>query len=232
MSEAVTIKGIREGLLVTLTEAGPWTTVLAELEQRLTANPAFFKGGRVILEVGDRPLDEAAIRQVRDLLVRHDVLLLALRGRDEETVMASRALGLAQEVSSAPSDSRRPPFPEEVVQETGLVIQRTLRSGQRIEYPGHIIILGDVNPGAEIVAGGHVIVWGRLQGTVHAGAGGDERAVVCALDLAPTQLRIGSYITRSPEERRREPQPEMAMVRDGQIVATPWTHHEFSRAAR
>jgi septum site-determining protein MinC len=85
-----------------------------------------------------------------------------------------------------------------------------------------VIVIGDVNPGAEIVAGGHVLVWGRLRGTVHAGATGDEEAIVCALDMSPTQLRIAGYITRSPDERRRHPRPEVAAVRDGQIVAVPW----------
>ena len=79
-----------------------------------------------------------------------------------------------------------------------------------------------MNPGAEIVAGGHVLVWGSLRGTVHAGATGDEEALVCALDMSPTQLRIAGHITRSPEERRRNPVPEVATVRDGQIVAVPW----------
>ena len=83
-------------------------------------------------------------------------------------------------------------------------------------------MLGDVNPGAEIVAGGDIIVWGKLRGTVHAGAMGNDSAIVCALNLAPTQLRIAQYIARSPEGRRRKPTPEVARVRNGQIVAESW----------
>jgi septum site-determining protein MinC len=73
-----------------------------------------------------------------------------------------------------------------------------------------------------IIAGGDVVVWGKLRGTVHAGAHGDEEAVVCALYLAPTQLRIAGHITISPEDRRRKPQPEKAMVRHGRIEAVAW----------
>jgi septum site-determining protein MinC len=65
-------------------------------------------------------------------------------------------------------------------------------------------------------------VWGKLRGTVHAGARGDESAVVCALYLAPTQLRIAGYITISPEDKRRKPRPEKAMVRNGRIEAVGW----------
>jgi len=57
---------------------------------------------------------------------------------------------------------------------------------------------------------------------VHAGALGDDEAVICGLDLAPTQLRIAGYIARSPEEKRRKPAPEMASVHEGRIVAVPW----------
>jgi len=87
-----------------------------------------------------------------------------------------------------------------------------------------VVILGDVNSGAEVIAGGDVIVWGRLRGIVHAGALGDSGRCVCALDLSPTQLRIGSHIARPPEGRRRskQPRPERAFISDDQIVAERW----------
>ena len=105
----------------------------------------------------------------------------------------------------------------------GVLIRRTLRSGQVVQYPGHVVVIGDVNPGAEIIAGGDVVVWGKLRGIVHAGATGDDEAVVCALSLAPLQLRIGNHIARAPEGREDVPErPEMASVQDGEIVAEPW----------
>ena len=90
-----------------------------------------------------------------------------------------------------------------------------------MRHPGHVVVLGDVNPGAEIVAGGHVLVWGRLRGVVHAGAAGDANATVAALDLAPTQLRIAGYIAVSPPKRGTV-RPEVALIRDGHLVAEPW----------
>jgi len=90
-----------------------------------------------------------------------------------------------------------------------------------VRHPGHVVVLGDVNPGAEIIAGGHVLVWGRVRGVVHAGAGGDGTATVAALDLAPTQLRIAGHIAVSPK-RRGAVRPEVALIRDGHLVAEPW----------
>jgi len=105
----------------------------------------------------------------------------------------------------------------------GVLVRRTLRSGQVVQHPGHVVVIGDVNPGAEIVAGGDVVVWGKLRGIVHAGATGDDGAVVCALSLTPLQLRIGNHIARAPEGREGLPErPEMASVQDGEIVAEPW----------
>jgi septum site-determining protein MinC len=105
--------------------------------------------------------------------------------------------------------------------EEAVLVRRTLRSGFSLQYFGHVVVIGDANPGSEIVAGGDVVVWGRLRGMVHAGAEGNMDAVVCAMDLAPTQLRIADRIATTPK-RKGKPQPEVARIVDGQVVAVPW----------
>ena len=101
-----------------------------------------------------------------------------------------------------------------------MLIERTLRSGQSIRYDGHVVVMGDVNPGAEIVAGGHIIVFGALRGVAHAGAYGNKNAVVTACRLSPTQLRIANHITRAPDDEEVNPrQPEVAKISgDGVII--------------
>lgn len=98
------------------------------------------------------------------------------------------------------------------------IIPKTLRSGQKIEYDGNIVILGDVNPDAYVIASGSVIVMGTLRGFVHAGANGDESSVVMALKFLPQQVRISSYITRSPDKVEEVDYPEMAYIEDNKIV--------------
>ena len=107
----------------------------------------------------------------------------------------------------------------------GLFLRRTLRSGQSIQHDGDVCIIGDVNPGAEVMAGGDVVVWGSLRGLVHAGAGGNTDAVICALQLAPTQLRIAETRSRGPEPGgdAAGQTPEMARIAEGRIVVEPWT---------
>lgn len=103
--------------------------------------------------------------------------------------------------------------------ENTILIKRTLRSGQKIHYQGNVVVLGDVNPGAEVVATGNVIVMGQLRGVVHAGAGGDEKAMVMSFRLAPTQLRIANHITRPPDDDSPESnQPEIARIKNGVVT--------------
>lgn len=100
------------------------------------------------------------------------------------------------------------------------MIRRTLRSGQRVKFDGNVVVLGDVNPGAEIIASGSVVVLGALRGVVHAGASGDELATVVALTLLPTQIRIASCITRPPDGTGNPDSycPEQAGLKDGEVV--------------
>jgi septum site-determining protein MinC len=221
--DTIIIKGIRQGLLVTLREEN-WDAGLDALKARLGANPAFFRGGRVALDVRGLQLSRSEIDRARALFARHQVELWAVVSTNPATEAAAQELGLVISLGLPP-----PRAPETMAKEgeepviEGLVVRRTLRSGQSLRHPSHIVVIGDVNPGAEIVAGGDIVVWGRVRGVVHAGALGDEATVICALDLAPTQLRIAGHIARSPEERRRNPAPEMASVREGKIVAVPWS---------
>ncbi|MBQ6607054.1 MAG: septum site-determining protein MinC [Firmicutes bacterium] len=101
-----------------------------------------------------------------------------------------------------------------------ILYENSLRSGQRIDFDGNVVVLGDVNAGAEIVAGGHILVMGTLRGLAHAGSGGDEDATVTALTFAPTQVRIASHITRPPEEAARaaHKKPEIARVKEEGVV--------------
>ena len=100
-----------------------------------------------------------------------------------------------------------------------LVVDRSLRSGQKVEHGGDVLVLGDVNRDAEVVAVGNIIIMGKLRGIAIAGALGDESAVVVALRMEPQQIRIGKRVAIPDEEERVSPgYPEVARVEDGMIV--------------
>jgi len=216
----VRLRGTQHGLVLTLGD-GDWDELLQKTAEQLSSRPSFFRGARVIADVGPRILDASQLIALGECLVEHQILLWAVRTTSERTREAARALGLETEPPTSVAGSRHSPA------DHGLVINRTLRSGQAVQHDGHIIVLGDVNPGAEIIAGGHVIVWGRLRGTVHAGASGDPNAVVCALRLQPTQLRIGKCIARRPEDETAPPTgPEIARLVGNRVIVEPWIKEE------
>jgi septum site-determining protein MinC len=222
----VTIKGLRDSLLVTL-GPGAWDNVTASLMQRIRTQGDFFRGARMAIDVGDRALDRDAIEKLKEKLAKHEVSLWAFLSDAPATVREARRLELEtdfQEVAPAgAAEEELPPFEADERGSDGVLVRLTLRSGRVVRHIGHVVVIGDVNPGAQIIAGGDVVVWGRLRGTVHAGAAGDEGAVVCALDLRPMQLRIANTIAITPEDAQSQGRPEVAFIHNGQIVAEEWT---------
>lgn len=96
-----------------------------------------------------------------------------------------------------------------------------LRNGMSMEYDGSLVILGDVNPGAEVRATGNILILGALKGIAHAGCKGSTEAFVFALSLIPVQLRIGNIITRFPDgDSKVNRKPEYAYVEDGKIYVS------------
>jgi septum site-determining protein MinC len=134
---------------------------------------------------------------------------------------AGISVSMPVSAGQAPKPSQAAGAPAE--DHNGMLIKRTLRSGQSVRHPGHVVVLGDLHAGAEIISGGDIIVWGTLRGIAHAGALGDAGSGIYALQLIPTQLRIAQFVARAPEASSREVWPEAARVQDGQIVVESWS---------
>jgi septum site-determining protein MinC len=237
----VAIRGTKHGLTITLQE-GPIPETLAELNERLSRTASFFRGAQVTLVVENSKVGPPQLADINRMLGPHDITLRRIATDNAALASAGESLGLqvaatstvGEIMSEAASRPVRPAEaapavaaePEVVSGEEGypaIVLRRTLRSGASIRHEGHIIVVGDVNPGAELIAAGDVIVWGKLRGLVHAGALGDSNAIVCALRFEPTQLRIGNSIARMPEGRKRKSAPQIAAMRDGKIEVVEWS---------
>lgn len=109
-------------------------------------------------------------------------------------------------------------LPEQIAEKKEiLTIQRTIRNGQQINHEGTIVILGDVNPGSEIVAGGDIIIYGNCRGVVQAGVPDYQKATITATKLMATQIRIAHIVARSPDNRELPEHAEKAMIKDGKI---------------
>jgi septum site-determining protein MinC len=225
--KTIQIKGIKEGLLVSLGE-GEWSDLQEALLQHILENEGFFKGAKIALDVGNHILHAVELGSLRDKLSENNVGLWAVISNSPVTEQTAQMLGLGTRLSTPKSDRNVKPFDTTLSGENAVLVQRTLRSGFSINYNGHVVVIGDVNPGAEIIASGNIVIWGRLRGDVHAGCEGDEKAMICALAIEPTQLRIGTY-TAGPSKKKNKPQPEIAFIREKQLVITEWKNKEGGR---
>jgi septum site-determining protein MinC len=221
MRPQVDVKGIRDGILITLGE-GSWDELQSALFNHLDEQAAFLHGAKLAIDVGNQVLKAVEMGHLRNEISEKGMFLWALLSTSPTTEVTAQTLGLATRLSK-PRPDLTPAKIETALHEgeEAILMQRTLRSGFRVQYKGHVVVIGDVNPGAEIIASGNVVVWGRLRGLVHAGAEGDAQATVCALDLSPTQLRIAGMIA-APPQRRGKISPETAHIINGQVIAEAW----------
>lgn len=161
--------------------------------------------------------------------------LAARKAKAEVVRLTEKARSLDADFAGARADlarrRRRPPVSMTPVASVAAValqkeastyfVRTTLRGGKSVQQLGNVVVVGDVNPGAEIVATGDIVVFGTLRGTVHAGAQGDESARISAIELIPTQLRIAKYIAAESGNVRSRPVAEEAYIDNGRIVIAP-----------
>jgi septum site-determining protein MinC len=201
--DRISIKGTRMGILVSMSEEGPFAENLSFLDEKMHSTPQFFKGSPLSLDLGWREITPEDLKKLNDFLSAHNIQLqgiisssLATRNLAESQgikVIIGR-LGIADHYSRTSKKEAESPRKASAPQEETMMLRKTVRSGQKIDFKGNVVIQGDVNAGAEIIATGDIIVLGALRGLAHAGAEGSESAVVVALMLEPTQLRIASHI--------------------------------------
>lgn len=231
---SIAIKGTRNGLLLTLEPGTPFSDLLTALSERLSEAPGFFRGASLSVDTTRRALEVGERTQLEALLAYYQ---MSVSTPEPPVVFQSESLVLPASMSAELQELSETQTLDQPAsngngqegrdaRETNdtLFLRRTVRSGQAIHHHSSVVVLGDVNPGAEIVAGGDIIVWGVLRGMVHAGYPANEQALVCSLALAPVQLRIAHLLSRPPEGFEAQPRPEVAAIRDGQIVVEAWVN--------
>lgn len=200
---ALQLKGSKGGLVAIIDSNSSLKEIAGELTEKLAEGGVFFQGASVRMDLGDRQARPEDIDQMRKLFTEHGLVFAGVIPREVPLEKAKKE-GKGEKETRA------------------LILRRTLRSGQKIVYKGSVVVLGDVNPGAEITAGGDIIVLGKLRGVAHAGVRGDENVSVSALLLEPSQLRIGQVLSRAPDEKQVGGKgPEWARVQGGRIVVSP-----------
>jgi septum site-determining protein MinC len=195
----ITVKGMTvPALLVKLDENMSVEENISQIKDKLSSD--FFKGSLAVLDYEGTKISQEDVKKIEE----------AIRNTNTKLLGYKPSLKLEK-----PSKAAVPEQKQDV--KTLRLINKNMRSGQNVEHEGDVLVIGDVNPGSYITASGNIIVMGTLRGIVHAGAGGDDGAIVIALKLKPQQLRIARWIARSPDESEEPEYPEKAYVKNNQI---------------
>ncbi len=215
--------GLLRDLLLVIPAESAWQEALTQVEARLqeNRNSLLGRGAQLTINFGVRSVFQAELEALVDWLKRdYELLTVAVVGTDSATQEAARKLGLAAYLM-LPGTSLAAEESGTLSRNNALYVPQTVRSGQRIVHAGHIIVGGDVNAGAEVVAEGDILVFGVLRGLAHAGSQGNEQARIIAGRMRPQQIRIAGQIARAPEEAGYagpgERLPEVARIENGAI---------------
>ncbi len=235
LKSPVEFKGKLNGLYLNLDPNEEFDALLIYLKTLLDNRASFYQGSRII-GVKGRELSYKQKAAIETLIYdQYGITVESLEDpiKHDAAINKSKTENEPMEQDVVLKDSI---LRETQVQEVKQVIQQmperisvsendthfffgTMRSGKSIHFPGHVVVIGDVNPGAEIVAEGNIIVMGRILGFVHAGSAGNDKAIVIANLLKPTQIRISTFISVPPsdDETHHTNVPEKATVYEGVI---------------
>jgi septum site-determining protein MinC len=184
-------KGSQEGIVLYLNPSSSFQEIIDYLNKTLGEQKMFFSGASLLLDANGKILEEKEINSLEDLFKRYGV---GFQLKGEDHVYAK------EEIS------------KNLNEKTALVIPTTLRSGQVVKFDGDIVILGDVNEGAEVQADGGVYVFGIIRGIV---ASGDK---IVSLGFQPLRMTIGKKLFDGIITDKSYRKPRVAELQDGEIV--------------
>lgn len=197
--ENVELKGERNGIRVILSPEVPFGIILENLISKLEETVNFFSKGSCNINFTGRKLTQSEKLELEQTVMR---------------ILSDAQININYDVHT----ERKPKVFDDIKAGYTKFCEGTVRSGQRVESEGNLVIIGDINPGAEIVAAGCIIVMGAARGIIHAGCTGNREAYIVALNMAPTQIRIADIITRPPDnDIRGAITPERAYIKDDNI---------------
>lgn len=211
-NDRIIIKGNKEGLnaIINIDKFGNFEEMLDALIEKLSKGKKFYKGSTLCITTKLSSLTEKDVESLKVVLFEE----LGIK----DIVFEDK------DVKDKESESK---IFNGVYEGRTKFIRKTVRGGQCVDFQGNIVIVGDVNSGAEVYAGGNIIVLGSIKGNVYAGVGGNRKAIIAAFALQPEILKIGDIITISPDDFEKPKYPEVAKVKDDAIIVEPYLTNKY-----
>lgn len=206
MNNSVIIKGTKSGIIVVLDPTMDFNDLKENVAKKFEESKKFLGNAAMALSFEGRELTNDEQREILNIINENsDLHIVCIVDTDKEK----------EKIFSQSLNDRL----MELQSNTGQFYKGNLRSGQVLEVESSIIVIGDINNGAKVVSKGNIVILGSLKGNAFAGAAGNAKAFVVALDMEPVQIRIADTIARAPDKKSKDvvKEPKIAFVDDGNI---------------
>lgn len=230
---SVIFKGKNDGILILLDDKISFDELKQVFKEKLQKSSNFFKGANISITFKGRDLSESEEIELLNIISEISGLNISFvhEKSDSPVFVKQQKLSKIDNVDIKAIDEKSKEASKKEDKKNALpktfltalenitsFHKGSIRSGQSLKFKGSIVVIGDVNPGGEIIAEGNVIVLGSVKGLIHAGCSGLSDCFVIGLDLRPTQLRIADIVTYFPKKSKNDKAvPECAFAKNGEI---------------
>ena len=189
MLNNIKVKQTTKEIILDINPQAEDAQVIQELQEKLPKLKEFYKNSDVPIRITGKLFQESQ----RKLLEKNIVgeVEVTVKFDEASDLLGLHAIKKTFEVETEISETR--------------YVYHSIRSGTKEEYVGSLVICGDVNAGAEVVAGGNIVVLGTLRGVAHSGANGNNKAIIAANTIEATQIRISNLVKEITQKEERCP---------------------------
>ncbi|MGL4762045.1 MAG: septum site-determining protein MinC [Sarcina sp.] len=209
MQKSIMIKGNKDGInaIINMDKFADFEEMLEALIEKLSVGKRFYKGATLTITTDLKHISDRQMSKLKDSLF------------DEIMI---------QDCIFADKEEKESKLFQGVYEGRTKFLRKSVRGGQSISYSGNIVIIGDVNHGAEVIVNGNIAVFGSIKGRVFAGNNGNINAIISAFSLEPEVLSIAGVMTISPDEFEKPSYPEVAKLKDGCMIVEPYLPNKYT----
>lgn len=218
INKGIIIKGNKEGLNaeIDMDKFDNFDDMLGTLTEKLSKGKQFYKDSTLCITTKLSDLSKDEGDKLKEVLLNEIVV---------KDIIFEDSASANSDNNSESKDITEKCF-EGIHEGRTKFFRKAIRGGQIINFPGNIVIIGDVNHGSEVYAGGNIIVLGAIKGKVFAGIDGNRDAIIAAFSMQPEILKIADIITMSPDSEKPK-YPEVAKIKDNSILVEPYLNNKY-----
>lgn len=202
MKNCVSIQTKKNKVIIKISEEAVQKEILLDLKKKMAELKKLYQDDTTPIFIIGKVLNDEEMNQIKEII--HKSIKVDIEF-DSPKILGLHGIKTA--------------FSKEIATSETKFHRGSLRSGQKIEFEGSLVILGDVNAGAEVIAGENVVVVGILRGMAHAGAKGNKEAIIAAASIESVQIRIANIVKEIEKEEYEDEIKTCAYVNnDGEVI--------------